>query len=69
MKIVWKIFELSEISINDQFDQMDKTISVLSECFDMEFESEEGAILFLDRNSHEFNSREGLVIHKVISMG
>lgn len=49
MKIVWKIFQLIEVSTQDEWIGQTRSCFVLTEAFTEEFESEEGAFLFLNQ--------------------
>lgn len=65
MKIVWKIFRLQEMSIDDQW-TLDATICfTLIEAFENEFLSEEEAILFLGDSVPEFVRGQEFVIQRI----
>ena len=51
MIIKWKIFELKEINVQDNFEMMDNSIVAMVDCWNgVEFESEEKALLFLSEH-------------------
>lgn len=66
MKIIWKIFELQEVSVFDQWIATGRTCCVVTEAFSEEFQSEEDALSFLSQNLCEFESDEQLVIQKIV---
>lgn len=51
MIIKWKIFELKEINVQDNFDMMGNSIVAMFDCWQgVGFESEEEALLFLSEH-------------------
>ena len=67
MEKKWKIFELVEINVTDNWDLLDKSISV-RQAWDMEFLDREDAIEWLRQNKSELQSGTEFVIDQVITI-